>query len=121
MKYYYSVIRFVPNVISGDYVTIGMLVGAVNEETNQEGDDITHEIWTLRLPKKHKRARAIDYKKTFDIVLEEIDREKENYTLDHLTWLSKSARSIIQYSQPYPCISQSVDEVFDILWDSFIV
>ena len=71
MRYTYSVIRFVPDPVRGEFVNVGVLAGS--DESSE---------WELRTVENLKRARAVDDKGLLGLVwsfVNDIGRKADRY------------------------------------------
>lgn len=133
MRHVYSIIRYVPNVASGERVNLGLIAGS--EDTRE---------WMLLTVDHGSRARArqlgggealpgvVSY-------LERLTADLEHYTdvqageqrlliesPEERTerWLSDLAdrqRGVVQFSHPLPVDADSAGAAIDLLWDDLIV
>ncbi len=129
MKYVYSVIRFVPDLVRGEFVNVGILAGS--EESSE---------WDIRSVGNLRRARYIDDVGLLHQVwgfVEDMGREVARYTRavetgrfdsaceqlseEWLKRLSEESRNVVQFSTPAVIVAENVDEALDILFKQFIV
>lgn len=129
MKYAYSVVRFVPDPVRGEYVNVGVVAGS---------DDASE--WQLRTLENQKRARSLDDKGLLPLVwgfIDDIGRKIDQYdeavqtslfevedekpSEKWLEQLSLESRNVIQLSEPAVVVAESVDEALDILFGQFII
>ncbi len=127
MRYTYSVVRFVPDPVRGEFVNVGVIVGS--DESSE---------WQLRTIENTKRARGIDAKGLLPVVwtfVDYIGRQLDAYTEavdaaqertpaiseDWLRRLSIESRNVVQLSQPTPIIADDVNDAFVILFEQFIL
>ena len=129
MRYTYSVIRFVPDPVRGEFVNVGVLAGS--DESSE---------WELRTVENLKRARAVDDKGLLGLVwsfVNDIGRKADRYaeavqtsffdeTDDGLSeeWLrrlSEESRNIVQFSNPAAVVAEDINEALDTLFAQFIV
>lgn len=124
-KYHYSVIRFVPSPVRGEFVNLGLIVGC----------DATGE-WSIDVASSRSRAAKLDDQNVFPLVAADLQRLQsgvESYsdpevfapTLDlSLEWLSNLARdsqNLLQFSTPKPIVSDSVESAMEKLWPLLVV
>lgn len=129
MKYSYSVVRFVPDPVRGEYVNVGIVAGS---------DDASE--WQLRTLENQKRARSLDEKGLLPLVwgfIDDIGRkidqfdeavqtslfevEDEKPSERWLEQLSSESRNVIQLSPPAVIVAESVNEALDMLFEQFVV
>ncbi len=131
MRYVYSIVRFVPKPFNGERVNIGMVVGS--EESG---------LWQLRRVQNLERARQLDGARVLvrlsaflDEMSESFDRYSRMFSssaqatllgLDVYdeAWLENlrsRQRGIVQFSSPFGIEADTPDEVFNLLWDRFII
>ena len=127
MRHVYSIVRYVPNVASGERVNLGLLAGS--EDTGE---------WTLHAVGQRSRARQLGGDaKALAAVFEYLKR----LTADLETrsgrtpaagrrgecseaWLRDLAgrqRGIVQFSTPLPVDADSAESAIDMLWSDLIV
>lgn len=121
MKFMYSVIRYVPDPIRGEFVNVGVIAGS--DESSE---------WGLRQVDNPIRARRLDEHGSLPAVWEFMDRvghaldafedeierpslEGAEFVLseDWLADLHVRHRNIVQLSPPQPLLADSVDEALD--------
>lgn len=129
MRYTYSVVRFVPNPVRGEFVNIGVLAGS--DESSE---------WELRTVENLRRARSIDEKGLLRFVwsfVDDIGRKLDQYTEavqtslfdeaddglseEWLMRLSEESRNVVQFSIPAAVVAEDIDEALNILFDQFMV
>ena len=128
MRYLYSVVRFVPDPIRGEFVNVGIIVGC--DESSE---------WEIRTVENHRRARSLDDKGLLSLVwdpIEEIGRRIDEYAEDvqislfdkdervserWLMQLSEESRNLVQFSTPAPIVAEDIDQALRILLGQFIV
>lgn len=129
MRFVYSVARFVPDPTRGEFINLGLIAGS----------DDTGE-WALRTVSNLRRARSMDDNKILPAVMSEVTRvgglldlvteaRQSPQRIDDLppvseAWLAQLARdsaNILQFSSPTPVVAESPEEVFEQLWDLFVV
>lgn len=129
MRYTYSVIRFVPDSVRGEFVNIGIIAGS-----DAAGD------WRIKTLPQKSHASKFDHDKVLPRVMEritalemEIDafEQSTESLLDEIglrttideEWLNRlvvESANLIQFSQPQPIIAQSAQHAIELLWDSLI-
>jgi len=127
MRYLYSVIRFVPDPVSGESLNLGVIAGS----------DDTGE-WELRRGDISKRLRLFDTRRVLPHVLayvEELARAIDDYgaAVDEdlpaavevsEAWLkdiARGAQNMVQFSMPAPIDAESLDEVLGVALEQFVV
>ena len=129
MKYKYSVVKFVPDPIRGEFVNVGIIAGS---------DDSSE--WELRTVENTKRARGLDDKgllrivwNTFDDLGRKIDRYSDaieagqldeassEVSFDWLKRLSEESQNVVQFTSPSVIVSPSIEQALEILFDQFVV
>ena len=127
MKYWYSVVRFVPDPARGEFVNVAAIVGS--EESSE---------WEVRQVENPVRARALDEHGVLDSVWTFIDRIGRDIDLyeESLTtllepnvmpsaaWLSTLSdrhRNIVQLTQPVPLVAEDIQDALDIVFDEMII
>ncbi len=127
MRYVYSVVRFVPDPIRGEFVNVGAIVGS--DESSE---------WAVRTIENQKRARSIDDKgvlaqflsfiddvgRKLDVYTDSIEQGVEPGFVVSESWLRRlweESRNVVQLSLPTPVIADSLQEVADLLFDQFIL
>lgn len=127
MRHVFSVIRFVPNPVNGEFVNIGMLVGS--QHTGE---------WKLGRVTKLARARRLGGRQSLESIVAYLDEtatqlrmsvgphghtQVDGTQVDE-AWLSDLARrqqNMVQFTSPLPVEAESCQEVFEMLWDRQIV
>lgn len=125
-RYLYSIVKFVPSPIRGEFINLGIVAGC--DETGE---------WRFCPLNRDGRRRAkwIDDDKIFPNVAAELERidswVNDLSTLDYgdgngpsESWLLSTSRhsmNVIQFSYPRPAAAESVDDVVERLWTKFIV
>ena len=127
MKYVYSVIRFVPDPVRGEFVNIGAIIGS--DESSQ---------WELQLVESLRRARRFDDEGILPAVwgfVNEIGTRIDSYveavegdqdieddvSEDWLSCLWEESQNVVQLSAPAPMLAESIEEVSEIVFREFIV
>lgn len=127
MRYLYSVVRYVPDPVSGEFVNMGAIAGS---ETR--GD------WSTRHASQDKRALAIGRADSLGALYSFLAEIQEKIELrefaldadDELTgpefseaWLMDlfhRCRNIVQLSRPAPMSANSAEEALDSVFDQMI-
>lgn len=124
-KYYYSVIRFVPSPVRGEFVNLGLIVGC----------DATAE-WAMELVGRKTRAARLDSAGILPLVTSELERLQLSFPADSddavsttaqaiseswLTHMAAESRNVLQYTRPQPIVAASVAAAMDRLRGIFIV
>ena len=124
-RYYYSVIRFVPSPVRGEFVNLGLIVGC----------DATAE-WAMELVGKKTRAARLDSAGILPLVTSELERLQLSFQADYddavsvathtisETWLaqmSAESRNVLQYTRPQPIVAANVAAAMDRLRSIFLV
>jgi hypothetical protein len=121
MRYVYSVVRYVPNPASGEFVNIGAIAG------NDESGD-----WSLRQAGNPRRARQfgpLESLNAVDAFMNEIGSRLDRFALMQneqiseawLNDLHRRHRNVVQLSVPAPVIADSVEEALDYVFSQAIV
>ncbi len=127
MRYVYSVVRYVPNPASGEFVNIGAIAGS-----DEAGD------WSLRQAENPRRARSFGPAESLNALfafLNDVGRRVDNfvsmpeewpYTSDEEiseAWLNDlhlRHRNIIQLSPPTPIVADSAEEALGHVFEHLI-
>jgi hypothetical protein len=129
MRFIYSLIRYVPDPVRGEFVNVGAIAGS--EESSE---------WEVRQVENAVRARQMDERGSLPAVWEFIDRISRDVdvhetavhepTRDHPSielseaWLgdlSQNLRNIVQVTRPVPLIAESVSEALDQVFAELVV
>ncbi len=128
MRYFYSLIRFVPDPARGEFVNVGAIVGS--DESSE---------WQVRQVQNPVRARAIDAHGSLDAVWKFIDRvgiEVDRFeaslhhslfdpevelTQDWLWRLHAIHQNIVQVSAPTPMVAESADDALERVLDLMVL
>lgn len=133
MRHVYSIIRYVPNVASGERVNLGLIAGS---------DDSREWMLSTVDSKSRTRARQMGGEALPGVLeyLEQLTAELERYTaaqaggqsmllqnfMEERTelWLNDLAnrqRGAVQFSYPLPVDAGSAEAAINLLWDNLIV
>ena len=133
MRHVYSIIRYVPNVASGERVNLGLIAGS---------DDSREWMLSTVDNKSRTRARQLGREALPGVLeyLEQLTAELEHYTaaqaggqsmliqdfMEERTerWLNDLAarqRGVVQFSYPLPVDAGSAEDAINLLWDDLIV
>lgn len=129
MRHLYSVIRFVPDPVRGEFINVGAIAGS----------DQSSE-WSVRQVENPTRARRLDERGSLPAVWSFIDQlgrrvdaheeaietprlEGEDRLLseDWLQDLHQRHTNVVQLSTPMPIIAESASEALDIVFEQLIV
>ena len=129
MRYVYSVIRFVPDTVRGEFINVGILVGS----------DKSSE-WDIRTLGSLKRARTLDEKGLLPLVwtfIDDIGRQLDRYneaiqlglfgsdegqiSEEWLTQICQQSRNVVQFSNPAIIDADDVNAAINALFEQFIV
>jgi hypothetical protein len=122
VAFYYSVLRFVPDPARGEFINLGVIVGAPDSQD-----------WALRLISNHKRASAIDGAGTLPAALAVIGRLEERLpgededasddalSLELLQRLSTEMNNIVQISPPAPVVAETAEGALDLIFEEVVV
>lgn len=102
--YKYSIIKFVPNPIRGEYINIGLCVG-------------TEDDWRIEFT--DKRACVIDEFKVLPTILVHLGRIKDEKRIND-KFFQDSGQSIIQYTTPKLVLGDDPDKIFDMMWEVMV-
>lgn len=124
-KYQYSIIRFVPSPVRGEFVNLGLLLGS-----DQTGE------WWIDVVGSRSRATKLDDDGVLPFVATDIQRLQslvESYSDPDLLspeitiseqWLSELSRDSqnqLQFSKPNSVIGETIEEAFEKLWGLLVV
>ena len=124
-KYAYSVIRFVPSPVRGEFVNLGIIVGS--ERTGE---------WAIDVVSSRSRASKLDDENVFPMVASDLQRMQsmiESYSdpdlLDPpfdlsdewLSQLSRDSRNLLQYTAPNTVVADSAPSALEKLWKLLVV
>ncbi|MDX1926938.1 MAG: DUF3037 domain-containing protein [Pirellulaceae bacterium] len=124
-KYQYSIIRFVPSPIRGEFVNLGLIVGS-----DQTGE------WLIDVVNSRSRATKLDEQNIFPMVPSDLQRVQtliENYSEPDLygsevalseEWLrqlSRDSQKVLQYSSPKSVLGDTAANALEKLWGNLIV
>lgn len=127
MKFLFSVLKFVPDSVRGEFINIGAIVGS--DESNE---------WGLRIIDNYSRAKKIDSSDMLPAVINhvttlasEIDdfNASQNSMLPNSTeinsaWLQNlrdASQNLLQLTSPTPIIANDINHAFDVIFDEFIL
>jgi hypothetical protein len=126
-RYVYSVLRFVPNPASGEFVNIGAIAGS---------DELRD--WSVRVVSSHKRAKKLDERGVIAHVFEHVQTVEDLCALDddgdegegeHAPAMSEPAlwrlfgewQSIVQLSEPTPIAADSAESALEAVFTQQIL
>lgn len=124
-KYQYSVIRFVPSPVRGEFVNLGLLLGS-----DQTGE------WLIEVVSSKTRAAKLDENNLLPIVATDLQRLQstvEAYTDPDMfdpqveiseSWLSdlaRNSRNQLQFTRPNVVVAAHINEAFEKLWSRLVV
>lgn len=124
-KYQYSIIRFVPSPVRGEFVNLGLIIGS-----DQTGE------WLIEVVSSMSRASRLDDDKVLSLLatdLSQLQSTIESYnepemfertvelSEDWLADLSRNSRNQLQFSHPNPVVAESIGSAFEKLWGRLIV
>jgi hypothetical protein len=123
-RYIYSLIRFVPDAATGEFINIGAIAGSEDEAD-----------WDVRTVSNQKRASYFDSAGVLSKVIArvseiqgEVAREQQavedgkNPSLSE-SWLfalHEQHRRILQFSTPTPMIAESSEEALETIFDELV-
>ena len=126
MRFFYSVISFVPDPVRREAVNIGVVLGS--NETRE---------WELRTVGSLRRARMLDDNKVLSKVIDSVEwigRQIDNYVASQETlfpsmslsegWLkrlSEDSQNLMQLSSPAPIAAPSIEIAMDLVFEEFII
>jgi DUF3037 family protein len=121
MRYVYSVVRYVPNPATGEFVNVGVIAGS-----DETGD------WSLRKAENPRRARLfgpLDSLNAVDAFMNEVGSRLDNFTLMEsadiserwLTDMQRRHRNIVQQTAPAPVIADSAEEALDFIFPQVVL
>lgn len=124
-KYAYSIIRFVPSPVRGEFVNLGIIVGS-----ERTGD------WAIDIVSSRSRASKLDDEGVFPKVVSDLQRLQlmiESYsdpdllgppfdlTDEWLVQLSRDSRNLLQYTAPNTVVAKSAATALEKLWKLMVV
>lgn len=127
MRYHYSIVRFVPDPVRGEFVNVGAIVGC--EETQD---------WDWRMVSNQRRIRQLDNSEATGAVwqffesisrvivasdeggLPQFSREPEP-SEEWLNGLWRTYRNTVQLTQPSPMIAETADQALELLFDRIVL
>lgn len=119
-KYQYSIIRFVPSPVRGEFVNLGLIVGS-----DQTGE------WLIDVVGSRSRAAKMDDENVLPMVAADIQRLQSNIesysdpdmfgasvdlSLSWLRELSRDSQNLLQFSAPKTVLATSAQEAMEKLW-----
>ena len=127
MRFVYSLVRFVPDPASGEFVNVGALAGS--EESSE---------WAIRQVANPERARRLGPAAALDAIWsflgsigDSIDKHQRaleslfpgDLELDEkwLARLHRDYRNVIQLSYPAPMVAESAEDALDRIFELMIV
>ncbi len=126
MRYLYSLIRFVPEPATGEFVNIGAIAGS----------DAARE-WAIRTVGNLARARRFEEGRgllkqalvAVELLGEMVDTAMGELELDGVPRMSEAEllrisaewRNIIQISAPLPAIAASAEDALDMIFDDMVI
>jgi len=123
-KYQYSIIRFVPSPIRGEFVNLGLIVG--NDQTGE---------WLIDVVGSLSRARKFDDKDVLPALASDLQRLEfavESFSdpdllgpivdlsLSWLRRLSRDSQNLLQFSEPKSVLAASAQDAMEKLWGLLI-
>lgn len=124
-KYQYSIIRFVPSPIRGEFVNLGLIVGC-----DQTGE------WLIDVVSSKNRATKLDDQSILPMVVADLQRVQtlvENFSEpdifgtevelseEWLRQLSRNSQNVLQFSTPKSVLGDSASNALQKLWGNLIV
>ena len=120
MRFVYSVVRYVPNPATGEFVNIGAIAGS-----DETGD------WSLRQAGNPRRARLfgpIESLNAVDAFMNEIGSKLDTFALmqgDEISesWLGdlqRRHRNVVQLSAPAPVLAETAEEALEFVFSQVI-
>ncbi len=123
MRFLYSVIRFVPDPVRGEFINIGIIVGVV---TNADDPNMGN-IWKFRLTEDWGRAARVDeyslLPATQEYLKDELPAILTKWNEDgkgDFERLRGDWRNLVQVRALLPSTGASTDEVLDSLMEIFV-
>jgi hypothetical protein len=127
MKYTYSVVRFVPDPVRGEYINVGIIAGS--DESSE---------WQVRTVENLRRARGIDARGILPLVwtfVDGIGRQLDAYAdavegtqprHDEISerWLGhlwEDSNNVVQLSEPAPIMAESIESALNTLFEQFVL
>lgn len=123
-RYVYSVLRFVPDPGSGEFVNIGAIAGSDDQSD-----------WSVRTVSNQKRALAIDKAGILENVMARATGLQRIVTSSQVAldlgetpeaneqWLERLHRQharVLQISEPAPIMAESADEALDLIFRELV-
>lgn len=124
-RYMYSVLRFVPELATGEFVNVGAIAGS-----DEQGD------WHIREISNQRRVVQVDHHKVYgkvserisllqrDVVLAEEVRdsgEPSDVTEQWLECLYRGHHGVLQFSEPMPMLAESAVEAVEMVFDKMVI
>lgn len=126
MRYDFSVLRFVPDTLRGEFVNLGVIVGS-----DQTGE------WDIRLNESYKRARrfdtddvidsavplVVDLGRKFDEYNDAIEEERapsDPISIDWLRDFASQSRNLLQVTPPSVISADNINEALSLLFRQFV-
>lgn len=126
MRYDFSILRFVPDTLRGEFVNLGVIVGS-----DQTGE------WDIRLNESYKRARRIDTDDVIDSAVSlvvDLGRKFDEYndaieeerapsdpiSIDWLRDYASQSRNLLQVTPPSAVSAENIDEALTLLFRHFV-
>ena len=120
MRFVYSVVRYVPNPATGEFVNIGAIAGS-----DETGD------WSLRQAGNPRRARLfgpLESLNAVDAFMNDIGSRLDTFALmqsDDISeaWLidlQQRHRNVVQLSVPAPVIAETAEEALELVFSQVI-
>jgi hypothetical protein len=129
MKFVYSLIRYVPDPMRGEFVNVGAIAGS-DESSEWEVRQVENPIRARQFDESgslpavfafiDQLARSVD---AFEdsITSPTLDEPEISLSEDWLTAVHSDHRNIVQLSPPLPLIADSATEALDRVFDELIV
>jgi hypothetical protein len=127
MRYVYSVVRYVPNPATGEYVNIGAIAGS-----DESGD------WSLRQAENPRRARSFGSVESLNAVfafMNDVGRRIDSFASMPDEWpsdfsedvseswlkdLVERHRNVIQLTSPAPIVADTVEEALGFVFEHLV-
>jgi hypothetical protein len=126
MRYDFSILRFVPDTLRGEFVNLGVIVGS-----DQTGE------WDIRLNESYKRARrfdtddvidsavplVVDLGRKFDEYNDAIEEERapsDPISIDWLRDFASQSRNLLQVTPPSVISADNINEALSLLFRQFV-
>jgi len=127
VKYFYSIVRYVPDSFRGEFVNIAAIVGNADTYEWQVGR-VTNSTRARRLGNSVSLSAVLRYLDDVESVIAELSDDTVEADLSVLrldrNWLQaehRRLRNIVQLTEPSVIVADDVDEATRKVFDTFLV